>query len=148
LLKLKSDTDPDTDTGTDTDTDTGTNTDTDIGTDTDTGTDIGTDTDTDTGTVIDTDTDTDTCTLTANSQHGIRYCDMDMVKHDLLQRKAKVSRMNDVQKRKTMELMLREEEEWEQLVMYRRDTRFAGVEGEYSHKLQLDRTILDCTMRS
>ena len=75
---------------------------------------------------------------------------MDMVTHDLLQRKVKVTRMNDQQKRSKLELMLREEEEWEQLVMYRRDTRFAGVSGEYNHKLLLDRTILDmlhCPMR-
>ena len=47
---------------------------------------------------------------------------MDMVKHDLLQRKVKVTRMTDQQKRKRLELMLREEEEWEQLVMYRRNS--------------------------
>ena len=75
---------------------------------------------------------------------------MDMVKHDLLQRKVKVTRMTDQQKRKRLELMLREEEEWEQLVMYRRETRFAGFEGHYNHKLELHRTILDmlhCPMR-
>jgi hypothetical protein len=68
---------------------------------------------------------------------------MDMVKCDLLQRKEKITRMSDQQLRKKLELMLREEEEWESMVMYRRDTRFAVVEGEYNHKLQLDRTILD-----
>jgi hypothetical protein len=68
---------------------------------------------------------------------------MDMVKCDLLQRKEKITRKSDQQLRQKLELMLREEEEWESMVMYRRDTRFAGVEGEYNHKLQLDRTILD-----
>ena len=83
------------------------------------------------------------CTLTVNPEHGIRYCAMDMVKCDLLQRKEKITRKSDQQLRQKLELMLREEEEWESMVMYRRDTRFAGVEGEYNHKLQLDRTILD-----
>ena len=83
------------------------------------------------------------CTLTVNPEHGIRYCAMDMVKCDLLQRKEKITRKSDQQLRQKLELMLREEEEWESMVMYRRDTRFAVVEGEYNHKLQLDRTILD-----
>ena len=68
---------------------------------------------------------------------------MDMVKSDLLQRKEKITRMSDQQLQNKLEKMLREEEEWESMVMYRRDTRFADAKGEYNHKLQLDRTILD-----
>ena len=86
---------------------------------------------------------TEGCTLTVNQEHGIRYCGMDMVKSDLLQRKEKITRMSDQQLRNKLEKMLREEEEWESMVMYRRDTRFADAKGEYNHKLQLDRTILD-----
>ena len=86
---------------------------------------------------------TEGCTLTVNQEHGIRYCGMDMVKCDLLQRKEQITRMSDQQLRNKLEKMLREEEEWESMVMYRRDTRFADAKGEYNHKLQLDRTILD-----
>jgi hypothetical protein len=68
---------------------------------------------------------------------------MEMVKFDLEERKVAVKRKGDEQLRRKLELMLREEEEWHQLVMYRRDNRFARVDGEYDHKLQLDRTILD-----
>ncbi len=93
---------------------------------------------------------TEGCTLTANPEHGIKFCPMEMVKQDLLKRKEKVTRMSDQRLRNKLELMLREEEEWQELAMYRRDTRFVGAEGEYNHKLQLDRTILDmlhCPMR-
>ncbi len=75
---------------------------------------------------------------------------MEMVKFDLVQRKVAVTAMGDEQLWRKLELMLREEEEWEQLVMYRRDNRFVRVDGEYDHKLQLDPTILDmlhCPMR-
>ena len=68
---------------------------------------------------------------------------MEMVKCDLLERKEKITRMSDTQLRTKLELMLREEEEWESMVMYRRDQRFVDVDGESNHKLQLDRTILD-----
>lgn len=90
------------------------------------------------------------CTLTAHHEHGIKFCSMEMVKFDLEERKVAVKRKGDEQLRRKLELMLREEEEWHQLVMYRRDNRFARVDGEYDHKLQLDRTILDmlhCPMR-
>jgi hypothetical protein len=86
---------------------------------------------------------TEGCTLTVNPEHGIKFCAMDMVKCDLLQRKEKITRMSDAQLRTKLELILREEEEWESMVMYRRDKRFVDVDGEYNHKLQLDRTILD-----
>ncbi len=68
---------------------------------------------------------------------------MDMVKCDMLQQKEKITRMSDRQLRTKLKLMLREEEEWESMVMYRRDTRLEGVEREYNRKLQLDRTTLD-----
>ena len=75
---------------------------------------------------------------------------MEMVKHDLLQRKVNVRRMGDIQKRSTLELILREEEEYQHLIMYRRDQRFRNTNDGYNHKLQMDRTILDmlhCPMR-
>ena len=75
---------------------------------------------------------------------------MEMVQHDLLQRKVNVRRMGDIQKRSTLELVLREEEEYQHLIMYRRDQRFRNPNDDFNHKLQLDRTILDmlhCPMR-
>ena len=53
---------------------------------------------------------TEGCTLTVNSEHGIKYCSMEMVKCDLLERKEKITRMSDTQLRTKLELMLREEE--------------------------------------
>ncbi len=44
-----------------------------------------------------------------------------------------------------------EEEEWQQMVMYRRDTRFAIDASTGDFKLQLDRTVIDmlhCPMRA
>ena len=75
---------------------------------------------------------------------------MDMVKHDLVQRKVNVRKMGDLQMRNTLEAILREEEEYGYLTMYRRDKRFCDVDGYSSHKLKMDRTIIDmlhCPMR-
>ena len=50
--------------------------------------------------------------------------------------------------RNNLELVLREEEEWEQMKMYRRDTRFSSTGEETSW--EIDRTVLDmlhCPMR-
>jgi hypothetical protein len=52
--------------------------------------------------------------------------------------------MSEQKQRDTMEQILREEEEWQQLVMYRRDFRFHVKPGDSkAYKLQLDRTIID-----
>ena len=59
--------------------------------------------------------------------------------------------MSEQKQRDTMEQILREEEEWQQLVMYRRDFRFHVKPGDSkAYKFQLDRTIIDmlhCPMR-
>ena len=50
-----------------------------------------------------------------------------------------------------LELVLREEEEWQQMVLYRRDTRFTVDRATGDVKLQLDRTVVDmlhCPMRT
>ena len=48
-----------------------------------------------------------------------------------------------MEKRRRLELVLREEEEWQGMVMYRRDTRFSNVGQTDDMKLQLDRTVVD-----
>jgi hypothetical protein len=48
-------------------------------------------------------------------------------------------------------MILREEEEWQQMVMYRRDTRFSTDESTTNMTLRLDRTVVDmlhCPMRT
>ena len=85
------------------------------------------------------------CTLTANEAHGIRFCNIDMVKKDLEERNMSCVGMDERTMRNKLELVLREEEEWLQMGMYRRDTRFSADVG-----LDLERTVLDmlhCPMR-
>ena len=85
------------------------------------------------------------CTLTANEAHGIRFCNIDMVKKDLEERKISCIGLNEGTMRNKLEFVLREEEEWLQMGMYRRDTRFSADVG-----LDLERTVLDmlhCPMR-
>ncbi len=75
---------------------------------------------------------------------------MEMVKHDLVQRKVNVRGMGDLQMLNTLEEILREEEEYGYLTMYRRDKRFCDVGGDSKHKLQMHRTIINmlhCHMR-
>ena len=73
-----------------------------------------------------------------------------MIKRDLVDRKVSLRRMTEQQMRNALEKILREEEEFEHLIMYRWDKRFYNTGLEYNHKLRLDRTILDmlhCPMR-
>ena len=51
--------------------------------------------------------------------------------------------LSHLEQRRKLELVLREEEEWLQMVMYRRDTRFAVDIETGDVKLQLDRTVID-----
>jgi hypothetical protein len=51
--------------------------------------------------------------------------------------------LSQLEQRRMLELVLREEEEWQQLVMYRRDTRFAVDIETGDVKLQLDQTVID-----
>ncbi len=74
-----------------------------------------------------------------------------LVKSDLKERKINTRRVSDEQQHARLELILREEKEWQQLVMYRRDFRFLVHPGdEKFYKLQMKRTIIDmlhCPMR-
>ncbi len=84
------------------------------------------------------------CTLTPSTEHGVKFCDMEIVKKDLAERNIVVRRgMTEAHLRTKLELLLREEDEWQGMAMYRRDTRFADCSTDATHKLQLDRTILD-----
>ena len=76
---------------------------------------------------------------------------MEIVRKDLAERNIVIRRgMTDDQLRTKLELVLREEEEWQGMVMYRRDARFADCATNAAYKQELDRTILDmlhCPMR-
>jgi hypothetical protein len=60
--------------------------------------------------------------------------------------------LSNLEKRRMLELVLREEEEWQQMVIYRHDTRFAVDAATGDFKLQLDCTVMDmlqhCPMRT
>jgi hypothetical protein len=75
------------------------------------------------------------CTLTANVNDGVRFCDMAMVKGDLHERKVFCKRgMTNDYLRTKLEHVLREEEEWQGVVMYRRDQRFTIRDHDASYK--------------
>ncbi len=65
---------------------------------------------------------------------------MEIVLQDLTERNIPTLGMSDGEKQKTLELVLREEEEWERMAMYRE------VEPE-DFTLKLDRTVLDMLHR-
>jgi hypothetical protein len=55
------------------------------------------------------------CTLTANEAHGIRYCPIEIVKADLVDRNLSHMGLTHEAMRLKLELILREEEELEAL---------------------------------
>ena len=78
-------------------------------------------------------------------------CPFEIVEADLQERMLDSYGLSNLEKRRKLELVLREEEEWQQMVMYRRDTRFAVDNATGDVKLQLDRTVVDmlhCPMRT
>ena len=78
-------------------------------------------------------------------------CPFEIVEADLQERMLNSYGLSNLEKRRKLELVLREEEEWQQMVMYRRDTRFAVDNATGDVKLQLDRTVVDmlhCPMRT
>ncbi len=75
---------------------------------------------------------------------------MEIVLQDLAARNIPTLGMSDGEKRKTLELVLREEEEWQRMAVYRRDKRFSRDVEPDKFTLKLDRTVLDmlhCPMR-
>jgi hypothetical protein len=82
---------------------------------------------------------------------GIRLCPLKIVEADLQERMLDSYGLSNLEKRRMLELVLREEEEWQQMVIYRRDTRFTVDTATGDVKLQLDRTVIDilhCPMRT
>jgi hypothetical protein len=57
------------------------------------------------------------CTLTAKEAHGICFCPVEIVNEDLKERNVESRGLSDVEKRHRLEMILREEEEWQQMVM-------------------------------
>ena len=91
------------------------------------------------------------CTLTTNEAHGIRLCPFEIVEADLKERMLNCHGLSNSEQRRMLELVLREEEEWQQMALYRRDTRFTVDRATGDVKLQLDRTVVDmlhCPMRT
>jgi hypothetical protein len=91
------------------------------------------------------------CTITAIEAHGIRFCPLAIVNEDLNERNVDCRGFSDLEKRHRLEMILREEEEWQQMVMYRRDTRFSTDASTTNMTLRLDRTVVDmlhCPMRT
>ncbi len=91
------------------------------------------------------------CTLTSHEAHGVRFCPLEMVVQDLKERNLEYTGLHPAEQRHRLEMVLREEEEWADMVMYRRDTRFTSDASCTDMKLQLDRTVVDmlhCPMRT
>ncbi len=57
--------------------------------------------------------------MKAQREHGIKFCSIDMIKRDLVDRKVSLRRMTEQQMRNALERILREEEEYKHLIMYR-----------------------------
>jgi hypothetical protein len=89
--------------------------------------------------------------LSCNIHTGIRICPMSLVTEDLRLRGVQVTGESEVSQRHTLELLLREEEEYLKLQMYVRDNRFRDLLHESGHRTELRKTILDmlhCPMRT
>jgi hypothetical protein len=62
------------------------------------------------------------CTLTTNEAHGVRFCPLEIVHQDLKERNVESNGLAEYEMRHRLEMILREEEEWQDMVTYRRDT--------------------------
>jgi hypothetical protein len=84
-------------------------------------------------------------------EHGVKFAPLTMVIEDLVERNAGGLRgITEAAARTKLERILREEEEWQAMLMYRRDKRFSVTVSDQPHTLELERTILDmlhCPMR-
>ena len=83
------------------------------------------------------------CDLSCNIHTGIRICPITLVKEDLRLRGVAASTMTEGQQRHTLEMLLREEEEYLKIQMYVRDRRFRNLLQETGHRSELHKTILD-----
>ena len=86
-----------------------------------------------------------TCRATSTQVFGFAPC------HWLRLRGVQVTGESEGSQRHTLELLLREEEEYLKLQMYVRDNRFCDLLHESGHRTELRKTILDmlhCPMRT
>ena len=81
--------------------------------------------------------------MSCNLHTGVRIFPMALVKEDLRLRDISHGRMNDHDKRRTLELLLREEEEYLKVQMYLRDDRFRKLAEDPNHSSVLHKTVLD-----
>ena len=91
------------------------------------------------------------CDLSCNIHTGIRICPLALVIEDLRLRGIEQDGMSEIVLRSTLELLLREEEEYLKLQMYVSDLRFKALIDEEGHRSELHKTILDmlhCPMRT
>ncbi len=91
------------------------------------------------------------CKLTVSEAHGVRFCPLPVVLQDMKERNLEHKGLREAELRHRLEMVLREEEGWAEMVMYRRDTRFSTNDLGEDMKLHLDRTvvnILHCPMRT
>jgi hypothetical protein len=94
---------------------------------------------------------TEGCDLSCNLHTGVRICLLSVVEEDLRLRNVAHSLMTSNEKRQTLELLLREEEEFLKLQMYLRDDRFRDLDKNAGHRGELHKTVLDmlhCPMRT
>ena len=91
------------------------------------------------------------CDLSCNIHTGIRICPLSLVCEDLRLRRIEYENMTDSMQRNTLELCLREEEEYIKLQMYVEDNWFKDLLTEPGHRSELHKTIIDmlhCPMRT
>jgi len=91
------------------------------------------------------------CDLSCNIHTGIRICPLSLVTEDLRLRGVPDTGQSDIRQRQSLELLLREEEEYLKLQMYVRDNRFRELLEQSGHRTELHKTILDmlhCPMRT
>ena len=67
-----------------------------------------------------------------------------MVLQDMKERNLEHQGLREAELRHRLEMVLREEAEWAEMVMYRRDTRFSTNDLGEDMKLHLDRTVVEC----
>jgi flagellin-specific chaperone FliS len=91
------------------------------------------------------------CDLSCNIHTGVKLCPVTLVVEDLHLRSVDTTGLTELQQRTTLELLLREEEEYLKLLIYLRDNRFRNLLNDTEHRSLLHKTILDmlhCPMRT
>ena len=91
------------------------------------------------------------CDLSCNIHTGIKICPLSLVREDLRLRGVVSVGLTEIDERKALESLLREEEEYLKLDMYVRDHRFTDLLHDSGHRSELHKTIIDmlhCPMRT